>query len=167
MIRHSGACVLFSVLILVMAAMVLYRSEPTPALAEEVVPSVEAVSETPPEPAIVEAEPSPVEAELPPVETPARVEAEPGGLPVESGSDPVEVRRPEAPFTLSEPGETMLDVARRVYGTVKVAPALRQVNRDLIDRDDEPIKPGSALRTPPLDREESFESASWFLDEAP
>ncbi len=160
MIRHSGACVLFSVLILVLAAVVLYRSEPTPARAEEIVPPVEAVPDVPPNPAEVEAEP-------PPVETPTRKEPESGGMPAETGPEPVEVRRPEAPFTLSEPGETMLDVARRVYGTPEVAPALRQVNRDLIDRDDVPIRPGSALRTPPLDREEASEFASWLMERAP
>lgn len=51
-------------------------------------------------------------------------------------------------FTTVEDGETLEDVARRVYGSVDQAELLWRVNRDLLPRRSSPLAAGSVLRTP-------------------
>jgi len=51
-------------------------------------------------------------------------------------------------FTQVREGETLSDVARRVYGTVQKARSLWLANRDVVDRADAPLPAGSLLRTP-------------------
>jgi hypothetical protein len=160
MIRHVGASVLLSGAILVLAAVVLYRAEVPSGSQGWVEGPVEAVPEA------VEAK-APKPADAAPVETPIREEPEAPALVEEDQAEPAVVRRPEAPFTLCEPGETLRDVARRIYGSAGMAEPLREVNRDLVGRIDEPVKPGLALRTPPLDRQEPPEVASALFEEAP
>lgn len=140
MIRHSGAAVLLSGVVLVLAAVLLYRGEALSEAPERAEKAVEAVARK-------DVGDVPDREEAAPVETPVREEPVP--------EEPAVVRRPEAPFTLCEPGETLKDVARRVYGSAEMAGPLREVNRDLVARIDEPVKPGLALRTPPLQRVEA------------
>ena len=160
MIRHSGACVLLSTLILILAAVVLYRSEPPTVLGSSSPTQVEAPPQTPSSPVSEVVEPAPIE-------TPTREKAESSPSRPENPSQSTAIRTPEAPFTLSEKGETLEDVARRIYGTSEVAESLRLFNRDLIQRVDSPIKTGSALRTPPLSRQEASERRSGLMEEAP
>jgi hypothetical protein len=51
-------------------------------------------------------------------------------------------------FTQVRDGESLADVAARVYGESGDAKALWSVNRDLVEREDSPLRPGTLLRTP-------------------
>lgn len=128
MIRHSGACFLLSTLILVLAALVFYRSE----VPEEAEAPREVVVE-----ATAEAEPPRETPEAGPRE---RVDAEPETA----------LLRPQAPLTMTEPEETLSDVAKRVYGSSEAAEWLRRANPDRVERIDLVLKPGLVLRTPDL-----------------
>jgi hypothetical protein len=57
-------------------------------------------------------------------------------------------RRPRAAFTKVRSGESLADVARRVYGSDVAAETLWKSNRDLLDREDVPLREGDLLRTP-------------------
>jgi hypothetical protein len=54
---------------------------------------------------------------------------------------------PHPPFTTSAAGETLADVARRIYGSA-AAQDLWLANRDHIERPDAPLPAGTLLRTP-------------------
>jgi hypothetical protein len=47
-----------------------------------------------------------------------------------------------------EPGETLTDVATRVYGSADATEAVWKANRDQIARIDSPLVRGMLLRTP-------------------
>lgn len=51
-------------------------------------------------------------------------------------------------FTHVVDGESLADVAVRVYGTSEAASALWRANRDIIDRSDASLRAGTLLRTP-------------------
>jgi hypothetical protein len=55
---------------------------------------------------------------------------------------------PRPPFTTSAAGETLADVARRVYGSPAAAQDLWLANRDHVERLDVPLPAGTLLRTP-------------------
>jgi hypothetical protein len=57
-------------------------------------------------------------------------------------------RPPHDAFTLANEGETLRDVAIRIYGSEVEAEALWRLNRDLIGRKDVPLSAGTLLRTP-------------------
>lgn len=59
-------------------------------------------------------------------------------------------RAHQAPFALAEAGETLADVARRLYGSGSRESTewLWRANRDLVSRVDEPLRGGMVLRTP-------------------
>lgn len=59
-----------------------------------------------------------------------------------------EERLARAPFTVVGSGETIADVARRVYGAGGDAGALWRANRDVLKGPDSPVAPGTVLRTP-------------------
>jgi hypothetical protein len=65
---------------------------------------------------------------------------------------PARRRGTEAPysegFTLSAEGETLRDVAVRVYGSTERTEALWRLNRDLVGERDAPLAAGTLLRTP-------------------
>lgn len=54
-------------------------------------------------------------------------------------------------FTVVEQGETLVDVARRVYGRGEAAPVIARANRDVLPREGAALEPGELLRTPPLE----------------
>jgi nucleoid-associated protein YgaU len=56
--------------------------------------------------------------------------------------------RPRGAFTRVEPGETLAEIAARVYGSSASARTLWLANRDLIDSQDAPLRAGALLRTP-------------------
>ena len=58
------------------------------------------------------------------------------------------VRRPGSAFITSLPGETLADLAARVYGSADAVEVLWRANRDQLEAPDSPIRPGSLLRTP-------------------
>jgi nucleoid-associated protein YgaU len=55
---------------------------------------------------------------------------------------------PRSSFTTVQKGETLQDVAVRVYGSSDQLELLWSSNRDLLPRKDSPLRPGSVLRTP-------------------
>ncbi len=59
-------------------------------------------------------------------------------------------RVPTTPLTAVHEGETLADVAERVYGSTRATHSLWQVNRDALDSDVQPLQAGMVLRTPPL-----------------
>jgi hypothetical protein len=59
------------------------------------------------------------------------------------------VRRPTAAFAFVAPGESLADVAVRIYGTADARELLWQANRDQLAGPDAPLRAGSSLRTPP------------------
>jgi outer membrane biosynthesis protein TonB len=107
--------------------------------------------------------PAPVQAPVERLEpaVPARVEGKPG---------PAAAAVPRAPapslprvavraarkkqtgthdaFTRAEEGETLRDVAIRVYGSPDAFDTLWRLNRDLVGRRDAPLPAGTLLRTP-------------------
>ncbi len=58
------------------------------------------------------------------------------------------VRLAHARFTIVGSGETITDVARRVYGSADGADMLWRANRDVVGAPGEPLSPGTVLRTP-------------------
>jgi len=57
-------------------------------------------------------------------------------------------REPRSAFTVAKAGETIEDVALRVYGTIDQSDAVWRANRDSLPRRDSPLSPGMLLRTP-------------------
>jgi hypothetical protein len=57
-------------------------------------------------------------------------------------------RTAPGPFTEARSGETLEDVARRVYGSGRAADSLRKANRDLVRDDGVPLVAGALIRTP-------------------
>ncbi len=57
-------------------------------------------------------------------------------------------REPRGAFSSVRAGETLPDVARRVYGSAGDTALLWKANRDLIENKDSPLRPGTMLRTP-------------------
>ncbi len=53
-------------------------------------------------------------------------------------------------FTVVRVGETLEDVAERVYGQRAAAPAIVRANRDVLARGVAALEAGALLRTPPL-----------------
>jgi nucleoid-associated protein YgaU len=58
------------------------------------------------------------------------------------------VKLARAPFTIVGSGETLSDVARRIYGTGDEAEWLWRANRDLVGEPGATVPPGTVLRTP-------------------
>lgn len=61
-------------------------------------------------------------------------------------------QEPRASFTIVEPGERLVDVASRVYGTPEAAATLWRANRDRLRGVDAPVAAGLLIRTPPRGR---------------
>lgn len=57
-------------------------------------------------------------------------------------------RLARAPFTVVGSGETMADVARRVYGNADDVESLWRANRDVVSGPGAPLSPGTVLHTP-------------------
>ena len=51
-------------------------------------------------------------------------------------------------FTRARDGESLADVAQRIYGSSNSAQTLWTVNRDVLERPDSPLPAGALLRTP-------------------
>ncbi len=58
---------------------------------------------------------------------------------------------PPSEFTTVLKGETLGDVAQRVYGSGELASSLWRSNRDQLDQPDSRLKAGGILRTPKLE----------------
>jgi nucleoid-associated protein YgaU len=164
--RNVGVSFGLSLLTVVFFAVILYhpdRPPPTPAAVATVEP-VEA--HAPPD-----AEPVPAKAvatKAPAGSTPsaglARAEVAPA-VPKRSSTPGVksaraiavtrpvsqraiDIREARGAFTQVRPGESLADVASRVYGSPDSTRTLWLANRDMVDRADTPLSPGALLRTP-------------------
>jgi len=154
---RAGVSVVLSLCIVALTTVALYRPERpirTPQLSTQ--PDVAAASAVePPEPA------PPVVPDLPeptagiPLPTPERAVARSVAVPVPkarnrpaSEVENVSRRRPTSAFTSIAPGETLVDIATRIYGTPTASDSLFRANRDVLNAPDDPLQVGGMLRTP-------------------
>ncbi|MFO0910163.1 MAG: hypothetical protein U0794_17770, partial [Isosphaeraceae bacterium] len=100
----------------------------------------------PPAPAAVRVAPA-VEPAPTPRTAPSHADAVPIASATPTGA-PAVVEAPRGAFTVVRPGESLREVARRVYGSEEAAEGLWKANRDLIDEAEGPLTPGALLRTP-------------------
>ncbi len=148
-----------SFLLVAVATAILYRPEGTPPAAIDETEPIETVAEAPsrtPEPPIRpttgrpwnEDQAEDVRQEIVTVarSEPARSEAVPG--PVRAVAQSAPRSRPLSAFTRVENGESLRDIALRVYGSEDALRLLWQANRDELDRPDDPLRVGMVLRTP-------------------
>ncbi len=63
-------------------------------------------------------------------------------------SEPTAEFGPQQAFTAVRQGETLRDVAIRVYGSVDELDSLWRANRDVLPHKDSPLTAGAVLRTP-------------------
>lgn len=68
--------------------------------------------------------------------------------PARKSSIPPDMEGVRGGFTQVRGGESLSDVASRVYGNSNAAENLWLANRDILDRADVPLRDGSILRTP-------------------
>jgi outer membrane biosynthesis protein TonB len=108
-------------------------------------------SAPPPSPPEIPIEPSPgvskARPDPPELETKVAIPTDPPPR-VRAISRTRVVSAPWSAFTLVGDGESLDDVALRVYGTTEKSQWLWRANRDLIDRKDASLRAGMLLRTP-------------------
>ncbi|HEV3164508.1 MAG TPA: hypothetical protein VGZ22_10820 [Isosphaeraceae bacterium] len=78
----------------------------------------------------------------------ARSLARPPARPVSRRAQDGPARRPSSAFIDVAEGESLADVARRVYGSADAAAALWRANRDQVEQPDAPLSAGTLLRRP-------------------
>jgi hypothetical protein len=161
--RHVGASFTLSVMVVIFFAVALYPSDRKRATVS--LEPLASPSTTPPGPAgPPSTAPTPVvpSPETTPVSVPepprvAVLEQAPGPPEREANAAPPRVRvisrtravsAPRSAFTVVSDGESLDDVAARVYGTTDRAEWLWLSNRDLIERKDASLRAGMLLRTP-------------------
>jgi nucleoid-associated protein YgaU len=76
----------------------------------------------------------------------ARGRPSPGLSP--SAARPTAPKRDRGAFTVVGSGESIADVARRVYGTTEGVESLWRANRDILSEPDAPLATGTVLHTP-------------------
>ncbi len=141
--KNVGASFGLSVLIVVFFAVILYQPDSPPPPLAAVAP-VEPLEAHPPE-----AQPTPPRPKVPTANPATR--ADPAHVanvarPISQRSVPAV--EPRGAFTTVRDGESLVDVARRVYGREEATKTLWLANRDRLDRVDAPVAKGSILRTP-------------------
>ncbi len=138
--ENVGASFGLSFLIVGFFAVALYQPDkpPPPVAAVPAASPVEPVEAHPPEAVTVR-----------PVAARPRERAATVARPVSHRPTREVVRlEPRGVFTRVRDGETLADVALRVYGAESASGNLWAANRDLLDRPDAPLSAGSVLRTP-------------------
>lgn len=84
-----------------------------------------------------------------PASAPAATDAEqPAQRQPPASAEPVTPTEPPSPFTTTREGESLADVAARVYGSADQVDRLWRANRDLLPQRDSPLSAGAVLRTP-------------------
>ena len=158
--ENVGVSFGLSVLVVVFFAVALYQPDkPPPALAEVrpspgplVEPSPPAPQPAPALPTVGRDEPPPAEQTKPISPQPAVAQrfAPAKAVPARAVSrrPAVEPEGARGPFVRVREGETLADVARRVYGDGADAGALWRANRDVLDGPASPVRAGTRLRTP-------------------
>lgn len=166
--EHAGASCALSVLIVGIFAVLLHDKDRTPVRPQPTAPTVARDSPRPPAP---EPKPAPAPA-APRLETvmiapgpPISVRPIPPTPQLPTRSPAAKVERPARPvvrklpdrprpaqprggFVVVEPGESLSDVAARVYGSAELADSLWKANRDQLAGLDAPLVRGTLLRTP-------------------
>jgi nucleoid-associated protein YgaU len=153
--QHLGASITLSFGLVLVFAIVLYPPEPDrPSPAATVGAVVEPVGSRPapttPQPPVTLGEPlaeRPTPADSVPAPCPAPLRAEPEDDRAEPKDEPSATPTHEA-FTRADEGETLRDVAVRVYGSPDVVEDLWRLNRDLVGSRDDLLPAGTLLRTP-------------------
>ena len=160
--EHAGPACALSALIVGVFAILLHEKTPTPTppgppVRQVAPPShVEArgpeasVSKGRPPVAVVE---TLLVATLPGTAEVATRSGPPASRPADppldlSGPPKSPLRRPSAGFAIVGSGESLQDVAIRVYGSTEATESLWKANRDQADRMDSKLAPGTLLRTP-------------------
>ena len=163
--EHAGPACALSVLIVGVFAVLLHEKIPADA-SHPPTPPTRAVTDASPVATPARPAPTPEPPSLPPkasitprtpvAESPRTVTP----VPVAARSLPPLKTAPAAPrpqarpkraasaFTEVEAGETLADVAARVYGSAEMAHALWKANRDLLDHPTSNLTRGMLLRTP-------------------
>jgi hypothetical protein len=146
--RQPGASITLSFALVGLFAIILYQPEhaPLPHAGQDVLvrnaePPTAPLQPLPPLTAAEPLAPAPAPAAssalvLPIAEARTPASALPVIPPVQEG------------FTQALEGETLRDVARRIYGSTDEADALWRLNRDLVLRPDARLSAGTLLRTP-------------------
>jgi hypothetical protein len=164
--QNVGASFTLSVVLVVFFAVILYQPDAPPAPASNAAAPLIPVEAQPPEPPAAPAIPA---GSIEPMTTlapmaPASIAEVTRGLPVGAAAErspaPKAAKEPSrkrvsaaatetrGAFTQVREGESLADVAARVYGESGDSKALWSVNRDLVEREDSPLRPGTLLRTP-------------------
>lgn len=149
---RAGVSVVLSLCIVAVAAVALYHPEPARTSKVAIVPASEA-GPGPTEPRIVAdaSEPLPEPTAGVPLPAAEPTAPRPVAVPAPKPAPTRQVarrRRPDSAFTTIGVGETLADVASRVYGTADAADSLFRANRDLLNAPDDPLQVGGMLRTP-------------------
>jgi hypothetical protein len=146
--RHPGASITLSFALVALFAIILYQPEHTPLPhAKEDIAARKAERPTiapEPMPAVTAGEPLPAL----PAPTPAPRVILPAAATIEKPHQPSVILPAQEGFTQALEGETLRDVAVRVYGSADEAEALWRLNRDLVARRDATLSAGTLLRTP-------------------
>ncbi len=139
--RDAGAGAVLSFAVIALVAVAFHRPESPPVAlpAARPIEAVDPPAAPPPAPT-----PGVPLAEPPPADS----EPEPSARPIRPASRRRAVPRPSSAFTIVAEGETLADVARRVYGSEDQAEALRRGNRDQLDVPGAVVRAGMLLRTP-------------------
>jgi nucleoid-associated protein YgaU len=156
--RNVGASFTLSVLLVVFFAVVLYQPDAPRTPRAATAPAVPSEAHPPEAPAAVGAPSSSNHAGLEVREVARQIPLARPETSVATNARQTESRAPEpvhpivfeprGVFTVVRDGETLADVARRVYGGQFDANSLWTANRDVLDREDSPLRPGTMLRTP-------------------
>jgi hypothetical protein len=166
--QHPGASITLSFGLVAVFAIALYQPEPksrpragpeiTAGKPEHPAPALQPrlPELTPGEPLIARPSPAAIAADAegmrPVASDESRAEPNASVTPRPSVKKPARRSAPVLPpregFTQSRDGETLRDVAIRVYGSADEAESLWRLNRDLIRRRDGNLPAGTILRTP-------------------
>jgi outer membrane biosynthesis protein TonB len=163
--EHAGSASALSVLIIGIFAILLHDRQPTPTR-QQPADNTKAVAKT----SITEAVEPPRIVKATPIVEPQRPVEEPKKrpesvvkaevlptrpstpptppLPSVVTSRPPQVPAKKGPFTIVQSGESLADVAARVYGTTDAAESLWRANRDQVVAIDSSLTKGMLLRTP-------------------
>ncbi|MEO6810986.1 MAG: hypothetical protein ABI353_17890 [Isosphaeraceae bacterium] len=139
---------ILSVLIVAVAAVVLYRPEPPPSETEA--SAFKAADAPPPTPGIPWADPpgDPEPSRTSTATVPKGPESPRQVSQTTEAATTTAGQSARSAFVRVAPGESLADVSVRVYGSKDAATTLWAANRDQLARPDEPLAPGSVLRTP-------------------
>jgi hypothetical protein len=146
--RHPGVSITLSFALVAVFAIILYQPDhaPLPHAREHADARDAERPMAPPQPM------PPLTATEPLTPPPAPEPAPPVILPVAGAnrppSEPPAILPAREGFTQALEGETLRDVALRVYGSADEAESLWRLNRDLVPRRDATLSAGTLLRTP-------------------